>query len=448
MTAEPQTFSGASRLARYASFVKLPHTVFALPFALVGVTLASYVAPVTPWAVAWVVVAFTAARFAAMGFNRIADRAFDARNPRTMARELPRGAITLGQAWASVIAASAIFVLAAGALNRLCLLLSPVALAWILTYSLSKRFTWWPHVWLGLSLAIAPVGGYLAVMGRWSDPAWPLLAVALAVATWVAGFDIFYALPDESFDRGEGLRSAVVRLGVPRAILAAKLLHGVTIPALALFGAGAGFGAWYYAGLVVAAGMLNSLCLALSPVALAWVFFYSFTKRFTRWSHLVLGLGLGIAPVGGYLAVTGRWAQPWWMLCALALAVMTWVGGFDVLYALQDEAFDRREGLHSLPVALGAPGAVAIARLLHLATVVLLALVGLATPAGGLWYFAGVAVAAGLLVYEHTLVRADDLSRLDAAFFTMNGIISITFFVFVLAERLVAPSPALAAVLW
>ena len=200
--------------------------------------------------------AFSAARWAAMGFNRIADRAFDARNPRTMQRELPRGALTLGQAWVSVLVAAAIFVLAAGALNRLCLALSPLALAWILTYSLAKRFTWWPHLWLGLSLAIAPVGGYLAVTGRWSDPAWPLVAVAIAVATWVAGFDIFYALPDEGFDRGEGLRSAVVRLGERRAILLAKLLHGATIPALALFGYGTGMGLWYYAGLVAAAAIL------------------------------------------------------------------------------------------------------------------------------------------------------------------------------------------------
>jgi 4-hydroxybenzoate polyprenyltransferase len=191
-----------------------------------------------------------------MGFNRIADRAFDARNPRTMQRELPRGAITLPQAWASVLVASAIFILAAGSLNALCLVLSPIALAWILTYSLAKRFTWWPHLWLGLGLAIAPVGGYLAVTGRWSDPAWPLFAVAAAVATWVAGFDIFYALPDEGFDRSEGLRSAVVRLGESRAILLAKLLHGVTIPALALFGYGMGFGLSYYVGLAVAAAIL------------------------------------------------------------------------------------------------------------------------------------------------------------------------------------------------
>jgi 4-hydroxybenzoate polyprenyltransferase len=149
-----------------------------------------------------------------------------------------------------------LFVLVSGRLNPLCLALSPAALVWVLAYSLSKRFTWWPHLWLGVSLAIAPVGGYLAVTGRWSHPPWLLLSVALAVATWVAGFDIFYALPDAGFDRAEGLRSAVVRLGEPRAILLAKLLHAVTIPALALFGYGAGFGSWYYAGLVVAAGIL------------------------------------------------------------------------------------------------------------------------------------------------------------------------------------------------
>ncbi|HVJ99867.1 MAG TPA: UbiA-like polyprenyltransferase [Gemmatimonadales bacterium] len=255
-SAEGQTFAGESLFVRYVNFVKLPHTLFALPFALLGMLAASMTASVTPRLVLLVVIAFSAARWAAMGFNRIADRTFDARNPRTMVRELPRGVITLGQAWASVLAASAIFILAAGALNRLCLLLSPVALAWILTYSLSKRFTWWPHLWLGLSLAIAPVGGYLAVTGGWSAPAWPLLAVALAVATWVAGFDIFYALPDAAFDRREGLRSAVVRLGEPRAILAAKLLHGITIPALALFGYGMGFGLWYYAGLAAAAAIL------------------------------------------------------------------------------------------------------------------------------------------------------------------------------------------------
>ena len=237
---EGQTFGGESLLVRYVNFVKLPHTLFALPFALLGVLAASRAAPVRPRTVLLVVVAFSAARWAAMGFNRIADLPFDARNPRTRNRELPRGALTTAQAWTSVAVAGALFVAAAGLLNPLCLWLSPVALAWVLTYS----------------LAIAPVGGYLAVTGRWSEPAWVLVAVTLAVATWVAGFDIFYALPDAGFDRDEGLRSAVVRLGERRAILLAKLLHGLTVPALALFGWGAGFGGWYFAGLVVAASIL------------------------------------------------------------------------------------------------------------------------------------------------------------------------------------------------
>jgi 4-hydroxybenzoate polyprenyltransferase len=253
---EGQTLAGDSLLVRYVNFVKLPHTLFALPFALLGLLAASLERPVGARTILLVVVAFSAARWAAMGFNRIADRDYDARNPRTRNRELPRGALCLGPAWGSVIGASALFFTAAALLNPLCLYLSPLALAWILTYSLAKRFTWWPHLWLGLSLAIAPVGGYLAVTGRWSEPGWLLAAITVAVATWVAGFDIFYALPDAGFDRAEGLRSAVVRLGERRAILLAKLLHGVTIPALAVFGWGAGFGGWYFAGLVAAAGIL------------------------------------------------------------------------------------------------------------------------------------------------------------------------------------------------
>lgn len=251
-----QLITGESLLIRYVNFVKLPHTLFALPFALLGVVGASLVAPVTLHTVTLVVAAFTAARWVAMGFNRIVDRRFDAANPRTRMRELPQGKLTVAQAWTSVLIAGVVFIAAAAALNPLCLWLSPLALAWVMTYSFTKRFTWWPHLWLGMSLAIAPVGGWLAVTGAWSDPAWLLLAITVAVATWVAGFDIFYALPDEAFDRATGLRSAVVRLGLPRAILLAKLLHGVTLPALAAFGWGAGFGMWYYGGLVVAAGIL------------------------------------------------------------------------------------------------------------------------------------------------------------------------------------------------
>jgi 4-hydroxybenzoate polyprenyltransferase len=248
--------AGESLLVRYVNFVKLPHTLFALPFALLGVIAASFTHAITWRMVGLVVVAFTAARWVAMGFNRIVDRSFDAANPRTEMRELPQGKLSVRQAWVSVVLASVLFILTTAALNPICLVLSPVALAWVMVYSVSKRFIWWPHIWLGLSLAIAPVGSWLAVTGAWSEPKWLLLAITVAVATWVAGFDIFYALPDEAFDRSAGLRSAVVRLGVPRAILLGKLLHGATLPALALFGWGAGFGAWYFAGVVVAAGIL------------------------------------------------------------------------------------------------------------------------------------------------------------------------------------------------
>lgn len=291
---EGQTYGGASRLVRYMNFVKLPHTVFALPFALVGVTLASWIVPVTAAMVVWVVIAFTAARFAAMGFNRIADRRFDALNPRTLMREIPSGAMSVPEAAASVFVASLVFI----------------------------------------------------------------------------------------------------------------------------------FAAW----------RINPLCLSLSPVALAWVLFYSYTKRFTRWSHLVLGLGLGIAPAGGYLAVTGAWSDPWWLLPALATAVMSWVAGFDILYALPDAEFDRSQGLYSVPATMGTRTALRVARALHALTIVALAAAGVASGSSVL-YFAGVVVAAGILGWEHSLVSSDDLSKLDAAFFGMNGILSVTFFLFVLAER-------------
>src|SRR6201988_3132708 len=198
---EGQTFGGESLFIRYVNFVKLPHTVFALPFALLGVIVASYRQPVT-WRVALlVVIAFTAARFVAMGFNRIADRRIDARNPRTQARELPAGRLTVGQAWGAVIAAMVLFLYAAWALNPLCAALAPFALIWVAVYSYTKRFTDWTHLWLGGALAIAPVGGYVAVTGAWSEPWWLRLGIAVAALGWVAGFDIFYALQDEAFDR-------------------------------------------------------------------------------------------------------------------------------------------------------------------------------------------------------------------------------------------------------
>jgi 4-hydroxybenzoate polyprenyltransferase len=253
---EGQTFAGESLLVRYVNFVKLPHTVFALPFALLGVLYASNVVAVTAATVALVILAFTAARFAAMGFNRIVDRDVDARNPRTRGREIPTGRLSLRAAGGAVAAGAAVFLVAAALLNRVCLYLSPVALAWILAYSYTKRWTHWSHFWLGMALAIAPAGGYLAVAGRWSEPAWTLGMLALAVATWVGGFDVFYALQDEDFDRRHGLKSAIVLLGRARAILAAKLAHGLTIALLLAFGWGAGFGVAYYVGIAVATALL------------------------------------------------------------------------------------------------------------------------------------------------------------------------------------------------
>ena len=254
---EGQTFGGESLFVRYVNFVKLPHTIFALPFALLGVIVASYIQPVTWRSGVLVVVAFTAARFVAMGFNRIADRRIDARNPRTQGRELPAGRLTVSQAWAAVLAAMVVFLWAAWALNPLCAALAPVALVWIAVYSYTKRFTDWTHLWLGGALAIAPVGGYIAITGAWSEPWWLLLVVALAVMCWVAGFDIFYALQDETFDRSEGLRSVVVRMGQGWAIIVAKLLHGAAIAALILFGKGAGLGLPYFAGVMLAIVVLG-----------------------------------------------------------------------------------------------------------------------------------------------------------------------------------------------
>ena len=253
---EGQTFAGGSLLVRYANFVRLPHTLFALPFALLGVIVATYRVSVTWRTVALVIVAFTAARFVAMGFNRIADREIDAKNPRTRNRELPTGRLSLTQAWTGVITAGLAFVGAAWALNPLCFALAPLALIWIASYSYTKRFTHWSHLWLGGALAIAPAGGYLAVAGAWSTPWWLLLVIAAAVTCWVAGFDVFYALQDEAFDRAERLKSLVVRLGQGRAIVAAKVLHGLAIVALLAFGIGAGLGWPYYLGVGIGAGLI------------------------------------------------------------------------------------------------------------------------------------------------------------------------------------------------
>jgi 4-hydroxybenzoate polyprenyltransferase len=252
---EGQTFGGASLASRYASFVKLPHTLFALPFAGVGALLASYtfLDNVTLPSVLWILVAFTAARFAAMGFNRIVDRKYDAINPRTMLRELPAGKLTMPQAIAAVVFASALFIFASFQLNTLCGMLSPVALAWVFFYSYTKRFTALAHSVLGLSLGIAPVGAYLAISGTWTEPWYALVLLAVAVMCWVSGFDVVYALQDLTFDREHKLHSIPARFGMRRSLLIARGLHMAAVAAFLaiavfrlfpvgwLYGAGVGF---------------------------------------------------------------------------------------------------------------------------------------------------------------------------------------------------------------
>jgi len=177
---------------------------------------------------------------------------------------------------------------------------------------------------------------------------------------------------------------------------------------------------------VVAAWQLNPLALELAPLALAILFFYSFTKRFTNWSHLFLGFALGISPAAAWIAITGGLDLRMLILCA---AVTLWVGGFDVLYACQDIDYDRSAGLYSVPKRFGVANALVIARIMHVGVVGLLAWLAasFALPWPAWW---GVAVVAALLAYEHSLVKADDLSKLDAAFFAMNGYISMSFLLF------------------
>lgn len=251
-----QVLKGTSRLVAYANFVKVAHTVFALPFAVVGMQLGARVERFS-WTRALIaVLAFAAARFAAMGFNRIADREFDRSNPRTAARELPAGRMSLFEAWLLVVVAALLFFAFAAMLNPLCLVLAPVALFWVLAYSLTKRFTALCHLWLGLGTAIAPVGGYLAITGAWSTPWWLLVVLAFGVALWVAGFDILYSLQDERFDREHGLASAAVALGARRAIAVARLSHVFAVTALAVLGSMAGYGAAFNVALAVASLLL------------------------------------------------------------------------------------------------------------------------------------------------------------------------------------------------
>ena len=250
-----------NRLKTYASFVRFSHSVFALPFALTGALLAVHrrVTDTLPWdesivaRVSWIIVAMVAARSAAMGFNRLVDARHDALNPRTSMRELPRGAMTVREASAFVVVSSAVFVVAAWKLGRVCFVLSPVALAIVFWYSLAKRFTTYTQLFLGLAMAVAPVGGWLAAGGRGGWEPWLLGA---AIGTWVGGFDVLYACQDLAFDRAHGLRSIPARFGVARSLMISRLMHVITVLCLAALGPVAGLGWIYLAGVAGVAALL------------------------------------------------------------------------------------------------------------------------------------------------------------------------------------------------
>jgi 4-hydroxybenzoate polyprenyltransferase len=278
---------------RFASLVKLEHTVFALPFAYVGAFLAVDGVP-SGHDLVWITIAMVGARSLAMSLNRLIDAGIDARNPRTAGRELPRGVLAPWQVIAFCALSLGVFLVAVYQLDPLVRWLWPIPVVAFVVYPYLKRFTWLCHLWLGAVDGLAPLGAWAAIRG---DLAWEAWLLGAAVAAWVAGFDLFYALLDAEIDRAQSLHSLVTRFGVRTDFLAARALHLATVACL-----------------------------------------------------VAAGLGLSVGPL----------------------------------------------------------------------------------------YWLGVALVAGLLAYEHSLVRPDDLRRLDTAFFTMNGVISVGFFVFVLADAVVS----------
>jgi 4-hydroxybenzoate polyprenyltransferase len=271
--------------------IKIQHTLFALPFAFMGALLAARGLPTGRQAF-FILLAMVGARSAAMAFNRLADAAVDARNPRTADRALPRGLVSRGFTWGFIAASSVLFFLAASRLNSLALALSPLALAVVLGYSYAKRFTWASHLVLGAALGMAPVAGWIAVRG---DLAATPLVLGLAVLLWVAGFDILYALQDEDFDRKIGLHSLPVRLGRARAMALARHLH---------LAAGLGF---VLTGWLGGLGWLYYLAAAAAGLLLWWEHRLLSPQDLTRLNHAFFTLNGSVSLVLGLATLFSVW---------------------------------------------------------------------------------------------------------------------------------------------
>ncbi len=269
----------------------------------------------------------------------------------------------------------------------------------------------WEHSIFALPFALC---GAMLAAGGWPT-AWQLAWIIIAMVAARSAAMAFNRLADAEID---AVNPRTQTRALPAGSLSRAFVAGFVTVSCLIF--------------VLAASQLNRLTLLLSPVALAIVLLYSYTKRFTRWSHLVLGFALGVAPTAAWIAVRGS-LDP--RILLLTAAVTFWVGGFDVLYACQDYEFDLRNHLHSIPRYLGIARSLLVARLFHAGMMLLLVALVLSFHLGALG-FAGVAVVGLLLAYEHSLVSRDDLSRLNAAFFTMNGVISVVFFLFVAADLL------------
>lgn len=274
-----------------------------------------------------------------------------------------------------------------------------------------------PFAMIGFFLAATGSTGYFGLLTQ--DYRLVILKFLLVIACMVfarSAAMAFNRYLDRQFD-AKNPRTAIRE--IPAGIISADRALWFTIANALLF--------------IAATYFINPLCFYLSPVALLVVLGYSYTKRFTALCHLVLGLGLSLAPIGAYLAVTGYFD---WLPVLFSFAVIFWVSGFDIIYALQDEEFDRSNQLHSIPAALGKKKALRVSELLHLLSTTSVVLAGLEGHFGA-WYWIGVLVFTGMLIYQHSIVKPNDLSRVNLAFMTANGIASVVFALFVIADLLV-----------